>query len=157
MARKLRGNTTMDMIRAGEANRSANLQALKNPIIGTSTTISQPSQTSTPAINQSYNKMIGGESIGGSGFGGGLPSMGSLEAASMRLADAASRRNIAEKEAESEMSAKSSGYSSLGEMQRDMRSKRLEQESEMKQQKEEQDMIRRGYIKVGGRWVKKLG
>lgn len=119
-------------------------------------------QGSFPTIGGSYNKMIGGGGAGGSmysggGFGGGLPSMGSLEAASMRLANAASRRNIAEKQAEREseieLQAKQSGYSSLDEMQRDIRSKRLEQEAKMKKQKEEEDMTRRGYVKSGGRWV----
>lgn len=44
--------------------------------------------------------------------------MGSLEAASMRLADAASRREIAEKEAEADIAAKEEGFSSLYEKQR---------------------------------------
>lgn len=132
--------------------------------IGSSIKIGEPiSSTASqlPAIGQSYNKMIGG-GLGGGGFeGGGLPSMGSLGAASMALADAASRRNIAEKQAERELedeySAKSSGYSSAEEMQRDIREKRLEQERETKKQKEEEDMIRRGYVKVGGKWVRKTG
>lgn len=131
--------------------------------IGSSIKIGEPiSSTASqlPSIGQSYNKMIGGGSIGsfgGGGFGGGLQSMGSLEAASMRLADAASRREIAEKQAEKELedeySAKSSGYSSAKEMQRDIRGKRLEQEIETKKQKEDEEMKRQGYVKVGGKWV----
>ncbi len=108
---------------------------------------------SSPAIGQSYNNMMGGGSFGGEMLNFTPSSMGSLEAASMRLADAASRRGIAEKEAEAELGAKSSGYSSLGEMQRDIRSKRLGQEAEMKKQKEEEDMRSQGYVKVGGKWL----
>lgn len=95
------------------------------PAIGTTFTTNAPlgsSLSQFPAIGQSYNKMIGVEPFEGSGFSGS--SMGQLEAASMRLADAASRRNIAEKEAEQMIEAKKMGYSSLEEMQRDIRKKR---------------------------------
>lgn len=126
------------------------------PIQGSSITIGESigsSKSQIPAIGQSYNNIMGGGSFGGKMLDFTPSSMGSLEAASMRLADAASRRGIAERESEAELGAKSSGYSSLGEMQRDIRSKRREQEAETKKQKEEEDMTRRGYVKVGGRWV----
>jgi hypothetical protein len=92
--------------------------------------------------------------------GGGLASMGDLEAASMRLADAASRRNIAESQAQAsaqaELGAKSSGYSSFEEMSRDIRSKRQEQERKEKQREEDEEMRRQGYVKIGGRWVLRM-
>lgn len=46
-------------------------------------------------IGQSFGKMMGG-----GGFSGGMPSMGQLEAASMRLADAAAKRERETKEFE---------------------------------------------------------
>jgi hypothetical protein len=136
MARKLRGNTTLDMIRSGESERNS-----FRPTIGTTTTISSPA--SNPAmLNQSYNEMIGGSSseFGGAGFGAGIPSMASLEVASMRLADAASKRNIREMEAESEIKNKNTalmqGYSSPAMMQYDLQKKRREQEQEQEKQKQ---------------------
>ena len=137
MARKLRGNTTMGMVNAGETQRAS-----FKPI-GTNTTIS-------PTIGQSYNKMIGGEpGIGSSGLSS---SMSGLEAASMRLADAASKRSMAETEFASQSkigeAAKMGGYSSPYEMQRDIEKKRLESERE----NEDSKKIAQGYKKVGGKW-----
>jgi hypothetical protein len=94
--------------------------------IGSSIKIGEPISSAAsqlPAIGQSYNKMIGGGGAGGSmysggGSGGGLPSMMELEASSMRLADAASRRNIAEKEAEADIAARQEGFRSFDEKQR---------------------------------------
>lgn len=108
------------LFEAGKINSSI-------PTRGTSVTIGEPlgsplSQAS--AIGQSYNRMIGMEPFGGGSFGGMPTSMDSLEAASMRLADAASKRNIAEKEAEQLLEAKRMGYLSIDEMQRDIRKKR---------------------------------
>lgn len=48
----------------------------------------KPAQTEGQ-VGQSFGKMLGG---GAGGFGGGIPSMPELEAASMRLADAAAER-----------------------------------------------------------------
>lgn len=164
MARKLRGNTTMGMVNAGIAERNA-----FKPKIGTTITMGTPIKETM--IGSSYGNIVGGsgglagKGMGGGGFGGGfdggfgggfgggLPSMGQLEASSMRLADAASRRGISEKEAEAELGAKSSGYSSLDEMQRDIRSKRQEQERKEKQQEEDDEMRRQGYVKRGGQWI----
>jgi len=97
MARKLRGNTTMDMVNTGMAQRN------------------QPSQSSQPnqsSIGNSYNKMVGLNNSDVSKFTGMLPStnqfteqpgkngfydsMSGLEGASMRLANAASQRSMAE-------------------------------------------------------------
>lgn len=58
------------------------------------------------------------------GGGGGIPSLSGLASASMSLADAASRRELAQKQAEAEMSARMQGYSSLEDMQREMRRQR---------------------------------
>jgi hypothetical protein len=79
-------------------------------------------RTTFPAIGKSYDKMFRIDPFKESGFS--KSSMGELEAASMRLADAAARRNIAEKEAEQMIEAKNMGYSSLEEMRRDIRRKR---------------------------------
>lgn len=137
MARKLRGNTTIGMVNAGEAERAS-----FKPI-GTSI-------TTTPAIGQSYSKMMGG--MEGIGSSGGYGSMSGLEAASMRLADAAAKRSMAETEFASESkfkeAAKMGGYSSPYEMQSDIRRKRLESERESEDQKK----IAQGYKKVGGKW-----
>lgn len=126
----------------------------KIPTIGTTRTIMPSSAASLTSgqsgigqMQGSFDKMFGGK--------GGPSSMGLLEAASMRLADAESKRGISEKEAESELMAKLSGYSSLGEMQYDMRKKRQEQEFEEKKQKEDAEMINKGYVKIGGRWTRK--
>jgi hypothetical protein len=133
------------------------------PTYTKTTTFPGGSFTTGGQVGQSFNKMIGGGVAGGGKF----PATGGLEAASMRLADAASRRNIAEKEAELEMSAKMSGYRSFAEMQQDARRKRLEQEmrgmSEERKRKQEEFKLERelsdrkklaeGKIKVGGRWM----
>ena len=146
MARKLRGNTTMGMVNSGIAERNS-----FNPKgIGTTTTVSQVGTTKTPSIGQSYNKMIGGDTgIGSSGF---YNSMAGLEGASMRLADAASKRTMAESEFESQskikQAAEMGGYSSPYEMQSDIRKKRLASEKEAEDEKK----ISQGYAKVGGRW-----
>jgi hypothetical protein len=91
MAIKLRGNTTMDMVKAGASQRN------------------NPSQ---PSIGDSYNKMVGQYELDISKFTGMLPStnqfterpgangfygsMSGLEGASMRLANAASQRSMVE-------------------------------------------------------------
>lgn len=110
----------------------------------------------SPAIGQSYDKVIGAgqTSLSGNRFSGGIPDLASLEAASMRLADAASRRSIAEKEAESGMLARMKGYSSLDEMMRDMQMKRMKEESELERMKEEEEKKKSGYTKIGGRWYR---
>jgi hypothetical protein len=138
MAIKLRGNTTMGMVNNGMAERNS----FKPKGIGTTTTISQVGATNTPSIGQSYNKMIGGDT--GIGSGGFYNSMAGLEGASMRLADAASKRSMQESEKEyglkeSQMS-KLEGYSSPEEMY-----------SEIRKKKQMED---RGYVKSGGRWIK---
>lgn len=135
----------------------------------TKTTTTSPSGgfTTGGQVAQSFNKMIGGGGIGSQS----TPSMMGLEGASMRLADAASRRNIEEKQAEAELQAKQQGYMSFAEMQRDMASKRrksnlqeMESEREAKREKQESAMekrkaketaekMRKGYINVGGRWM----
>jgi len=119
MARKLRGNTTMDMVNAGIAQRN-------KPIVFRNSTetysTNQPSQLSQSSIGDSYNKMVGqyepdNKMVGQyepdiSEFTGMLPStnqftkqpgkngfyssMSGLEGASMRLANAASQRAMAE-------------------------------------------------------------
>ena len=164
MARKLRGNTTMGMVNAGIAERNS-----FKPKIGTTITMGTPIKETM--IGSSYGNIVGGsgglagKGMGGGGFGGGfgggLPSMGQLEASSMRLADAASRRNIAEKEAEmntiEETDAKKQGFSSVNEMQYSARRSRQEQEREEKQRKEDEEMRSKGYVKIGGEWVRKAG
>ncbi len=54
---------------------------------------------------------------------------------------------------EADIAAKLSGFSSAKEMQRDIREKRLGQEREVKQQKEDEEKRSQGYVKVGGKWV----
>ena len=102
----------------------------------------QPKATKTPSIGQSYNKMIGGDT--GIGSGGFYNSMTGLEGASMRLADAESKRTMEESEKEhgliNSQAAKLEGYSSPEEMYGEIRKKR-----------KMEDM---GYIKSGGRWIK---
>lgn len=74
------------------------------------------------SIGKSYNNVIGG--------GSGMDStMSGLEASSMRLADAAARRNIAEKAAGSELEAIQAGFSGLDEMSEYLKRKRREAES----------------------------
>ena len=115
MARKLRGNTTMDNVNAGIAQRS-------KPIVlnNSTTTFSQlpagfsqqpsslnyssemkspmqPSESKPPMIRQSCEKL----GLGSSGGLGGR--MGQLEQASMRLAQAASNRQMDEAEQEYKM------------------------------------------------------
>jgi len=89
---------------------------------------------------------LGGGLSSRGGFSGGLPSMGQLEASSMRLADAASRRDIAEKEAEKNLEAMEMGYDSLEDMQSEAKNSRLEKEREDKKKKEYEEMKRRGFV-----------
>jgi hypothetical protein len=158
MAIKLRGDTTMGMVNAGIAQRNKPI-VLRNSTETYST--NKPSQTNQPnqsSIGNSYNKMIGGDT--GIGSGGFYNSMAGLEAASMRLADAASKRNISEKQAESEMSAKlaakASGFGSADEMSQYTKKKREESDKEEKQAKYDAEMRRRGFELIGGRWVKRM-
>jgi hypothetical protein len=154
MAIKLRGNTTMGMVNAGISERNA-----FKPKIGTTSTIGTPIKGTM--IGSSYGNIVGGsgglegKGMGGGGFGGGLPSMGQLEGASMRLADAASKRNISEKQAESEMSAKAAGFGSADEMSQYTKNKREQSDKEEKRAKYEQRMRENGYELIGGRWVKR--
>jgi hypothetical protein len=127
----------------------------KIPTIGTTTAIMPSSAASLTSgqsgigqMQGSFDRMFGG--------GEGPSSMGSLESASMRLADAASKRGIAEKSAESEMSAKAAGFTSSDEMSRYNRNKRQESDKEEKEAKYEQKMLADGYVKIGGRWVRKM-
>ena len=92
----------------------------------------QPRKEEYPfSMTQSFDKLIGGcqssvnKSIGSFGGGRMMPSMNELEAASMRLADAASKRGLAEKQAEAEMEARMSGYESIEDMMKKMRRKRI--------------------------------
>jgi hypothetical protein len=106
MARKLRGNTTMDMVNTGISQRNKPI-VLKN-----STETYSTNNSSQPSIGDSYNKMVGQYDPDISKFTGMLPStnqftqqpmangfygsMSGLEGASMRLANAASQRSMAE-------------------------------------------------------------
>jgi hypothetical protein len=120
MARKLRGGKEWQDVRAGEAERN-------KPIVLRNSTetysINQPNQLNQSSIGESYNKMIGQ-----AGGGGSYGSMSSLESASMRLADAASKRTMAESEKEyglkSSQLAQTSGYSSPLKMQQDLQKER---------------------------------
>lgn len=56
------------------------------------------------------------------------PSMSNLESASMRLADAAARRGIYEKESEANLAAREKGFRSLDEMTKYLREKRRKSE-----------------------------
>ena len=127
----------------------------KIPTIGTTTAIMPSSAASLTSgqsgigqMQGSFDRMFGG--------GEGPSSMGSLESASMRLADAASKRGIAEKSAESEMSAKAAGFRSADEMSRYNRNKREESDKEEKQAKYEEEMRKKGFELIGGRWVRKM-
>ena len=125
MARKLRGNTTIDMVADGISERNS-----FKPKIGTTTTISDvntglkdpayENKAKEPVprtgISESYNKMVGSyntpvndlisqyksnvptASSGENdiGAGGFYKSMSGLEGASMRLANAASQRSMSE-------------------------------------------------------------
>lgn len=89
----------------------------------------QPRQEDSPfSMTQSFEKIIGGgkspvnQSFGG---GGGLPSMSELEASSMRLADAASKRDLAEKQAEAELEARMKGYGGIEDIMKSMRRQRM--------------------------------
>jgi hypothetical protein len=99
----------------------------------------QTTPTATPtAMQGSFQKIIGGNNdIGSGGF---YNSMSGLEAASMRLADAASKRSTQELEKEyglkESQTAKAAGYMSPFEMQMDARKKREEAERIQKQQYE---------------------
>ncbi len=166
MAIKLRGDTTMGMLNEGIAKRNQPI------ILRNSTETYSTNQPSQPLIGGSYNKMFGQNEPSISKFTGMLPSanqfseqpnksgfyssMAGLEAASMRFADAESKRGIAAKSAESEMSAKAAGFRSADEMSRYNRMKREESDKEEKEAKYEKKMIADGYVKSGGRWVRKM-
>lgn len=93
----------------GTQSPALNTSRKKEPLkIGTTVTqFQQPMQSGGQIggqIGQSFGRMIGGDSgvrrmTAGAGMGGGMPSMGGLEAASMRLADAASAREMRAEEA----------------------------------------------------------
>jgi len=109
MDRKLRGGITMQDVMAGEAQRNKPI-VLKNSTETYST--NQPNQLNQSSIGDSYNKMIGQYEPDISKYTGMLPStnqfteqpgkngfygsMSGLEGASMRLANAASQRSMAE-------------------------------------------------------------
>jgi len=97
-------------------------------------------------VESSFGRMIGGSPSGG-GF---IGSMGGLEAASMRLADAAARREKdlistrgaqdvavmkAKSAQEQELEAQRLGYRSAKEMQEDIKRKRIAEEAEIEKQK----------------------
>lgn len=93
----------------------------------------QPSQQKEEpfSMTQSFEKIIGGgqptsiqptSSFGG--FGGGLPSLGQLEASSMRLADAAAKRELAGKQAEAELESRMKGYGGIEDIMKSMRRQR---------------------------------
>jgi len=81
--------------------------------IGTTTTTTGPN--APESIGNSFNKMMGGSPQMGGGMGG----MRDLEAASMRLADAASKREMQEFEYKMKLNkALELGYSSIEEMEK---------------------------------------
>jgi hypothetical protein len=134
----------------------------KIPTIGTTTAIMPSSAASLTSgqsgigqMQGSFDRMFGG--------GEGPSSMGSLEAASMRLADAASQRNISEKQADATLkqadatsAAKAAGFGSLREMSEYNKKKREESDKEEKQAKYEEEMRKKGFELIGGRWVRKM-
>ena len=159
MAKKLRGNTTMEMVNAGIAQRNKPI-TLNN----TTTTFSQPTAQQQQMMGDSYanndSKMIG-QSFERMGLGkvGGLGGrMGQLEQASMRLAQAASDRRMGEAEQEfklkgnllqresdilSQRQSQQAGYSSPFEMQTNLAGQRRENE---KKQREQENIARRASI-----------
>jgi hypothetical protein len=127
----------------------------KIPTIGTTTAIMPSSAASLTSgqsgigqMQGSFDRMFGG--------GEGPSSMGSLESASMRLADAASQRNISEKQADATSAAKAAGFGSLREMSEYNKKKREESDKEEKRAKYEQRMRENGYELIGGRWVQRM-
>jgi hypothetical protein len=130
MARKLRGNTTMDMFNNGmtqrnsfkpigttitttKASESSSNASEDGQIPATLTSTPTSRKVATPSIiGQSYNQMVGQPDSNFSKYAGMLPStnqftelpgkdgfyssMSGLEGASMRLANAASQRSMAE-------------------------------------------------------------
>jgi hypothetical protein len=94
------------------------------------------------SMTQSFEKIIGSgqptstqQASSFGGFGGGLPSLGQLEASSMRLADAAAKRELAGadaaakrelagKQAEAEMEARMKGYGGIEDIMKSMRRQR---------------------------------
>jgi cell fate (sporulation/competence/biofilm development) regulator YlbF (YheA/YmcA/DUF963 family) len=123
----------MEKLRGGKPIQNRNWfeeAKARSPItIGSTSTTVGPSTPSTPqTIGSSFNRVVGGS-----------PSMGDLEAASMRLADAAARREsekeISAFEREKETMAAKLGYRSFREMQEDLNKKRLAGEKEMEEDK----------------------
>lgn len=86
----------------------------------------QPSQQKEEpfSMTQSFEKFIGKGQPTSIGGGGGFQGMGELEAASMRLADAASKRGLAEKQSEAELEARMKGYGGIEDMMKSMRRQR---------------------------------
>ena len=124
----------------------------KIPTIGTTTTINPPVGASLTSKEPNFGQMQGSfDKMFGSA--GGPSSMASLESASMRLADAASRRNISESEAAANIQAKQMGYSGLGEQRYKTSQEREEAERKRKREEEDQEKRDQGMIKVGGRWM----
>jgi hypothetical protein len=120
----------MEKLRGGKPIQNRNWfeeAKARSPItIGSTSTTVGPSTPQT--IGSSFNRVVGGSST-----------MGGLEAASMRLADAAARRE-SEKEAsaferEKEMMAAKLGYRSFREMQEDLNRKRIAEEAEIEKAK----------------------
>jgi hypothetical protein len=84
------------------------------------------SLTESPSKNltaSSFNKIMGSKS---------MPSISDIESSSMRLAKAASERDIEEKKSLADIEAKNMGYIDLSDMQRNMMNKRLGMEREEK-------------------------
>ena len=124
----------------------------KIPTIGTTRTI-MPSSATSLTSGQSGIGQMQGSFDRMFGVGDGPSSMGSLEAASMRLADAASRRSIDESEAQANIEARKMGYSSLSDQEYKTKRGIEDAERKRKQQEEDEEKMARGMIKIGGRWV----
>jgi hypothetical protein len=140
MAQKFRGNQTPQSYAAGQLknkplsstsltsrNPTAPSLTSRNP---TAPSLTSPRPTAPSLMQNSFSKFSGGS---------GPSSMGDLEAASMRLADAASRRNIAESQAQAraqadisaqqartqaDISAQQGGFKDLKDMSEYLRKKR---------------------------------
>lgn len=93
----------------------------------------QPRQQQAPfSMTKSFEEIIGSgqptstqQASSFGGFGGGLPSLGQLEASSMRLADAAAKRELAGKQAEAELEARMKGYGGIEDIMKSMRRQRM--------------------------------
>jgi hypothetical protein len=97
------------------------------------------------AVGSSFGRMMGGSPQMGGGMGGGgfIGSMGGLEAASMRLADAASARNIREKQAE--IREKQAGVR----IEQEAKQKEMARDYQIQQKEREIEKLERAIESVG--------